>query len=115
MRTFLKGLLFGAGIGGTTGLFFAPKKGKELQKQMETYMTEIVAASKDTQTALSATQKKSEHTILLAEELLGTFQKGLQQDIEAFNFQTKPRMTRIQQQTATLKQHLATAKQNFTH
>lgn len=104
--SFLKGLLFGGTLGGLGGLFFAPRKGSETQEKwaepIEKTIQEGQAFTNDYQEVMANLAK----TQGLSEILLPHFQKEIKKEVEAFKFQTTPRITRINEHLKTLQQHL---------
>ena len=105
MKNFLKGLLFGATVGGAGGLLFAPRSGKETQKYIETEITEVKTSVKNVKDNLEQVQHATQQLQETLGETIPTLQTGIQKDLDAFQFQAAPRIARLNQQIATLKEH----------
>ncbi len=108
MKQFIKGLFVGGTIGGVGGLLFAPRKGSDTLKIWEEPIKET---AKTTQTVKEDYETVSDK---LAKTTLPTFQKSLEEDLRAFQFQAKPRINRIIEQLTLLQQHLENSPLNKT-
>lgn len=113
MKSFFKGLLFGAGLGGSLGIFFAPKKGKELQNQIDQYVVDVTDSTKTFKNHVEEFQKNVKETSELVAQMIPTVSQAIQKDIDAFKFQAEPRIKRIEEQRTILSQHVQEAKQKF--
>lgn len=113
MRDFVKGLFFGAGIGGVTGLLFAPKKGTVLQKELREYVVDSKDHFEETKADLDQVKQQVERTKHAIDHLVPQTTKAFHKDLDAFEFQLTPRIERVNEQVSTLQQHLAEAKAKF--
>ncbi len=105
--SFIKGLLFGATVGGVGGLLMAPRSGKETQQMVETYIDDVTESTKEFNDSLQNFQQALAQTQQTVEETIPYFTKSLQKDIEAFKFQAEPRLARINEQVEEMNQHIA--------
>ena len=114
MKGFLKGLLFGATVGGAGGLLFAPRSGKETQQSLETELTEVKTSVTNVKNSLDYVQQATQNLQQTLNESVPELQKGIKKDLDAFQFQTAPRIARLTKQITTLQEHLApfTSKQD---
>ncbi len=113
MKDFVKGLFFGAGIGGVSGLLFAPKKGKVLQKELHEYVVDAKDYFEETKSDLDVVKAQIATTKQTVDHLVPQTTKAFQKDLNAFEFQITPRIERVNEQVSTLQQHLAEAKAKF--
>lgn len=104
-KSFIKGLLLGGTLGGIGGLLFAPRKGSEtLEKWTEPIQLtaeEIQKVQEDYQAVIENVSKTQE----LSAEVLPAFQKSLEADLRAFQFQAEPRIARINEHLKRIQQH----------
>lgn len=107
MNDFIKGLLFGATVGGAGGLLLAPRSGKETQKMVENYVDDTTEATKELNESLQHFRKAVEDTQQVIEETIPAVKVSLQKDIDAFKFQAEPRVERINEQVEQLQGHIA--------
>jgi Gas vesicle protein len=107
MKGFLKGLLFGATVGGASGLLFAPRSGKETQKYLETEITEVKTSVNNVKDSFEQVQQATQTLQETLNETVPYLQNGIKKDLDAFQFQTAPRIARLTKQIATLQEHLA--------
>lgn len=115
MTSFLKGLVFGAGVGGSLGLLFAPKKGKDLQQQIDTYVVDVTESTKEFKEHVAHLQSTVKETSDLVAQTVPVVSQAIKKDIDAFQFQAEPRIKRINDQKALLSQHLQEAKQKLAN
>ncbi len=108
MSNFVKGLFFGATVGGIGGLLMAPRSGKETQKMVEDYIDDTTDATKEFNQSLQNFRQAVAQTQQTVEETIPFVVKSLQKDIEAFKFQAEPRIARINEQVADMQNHIAT-------
>ncbi|MHC5268479.1 YtxH domain-containing protein [Enterococcus sp. LJL98] len=109
---FFKGLLFGSTLGGIGGLLFAPRKGAETLEKWSEPIEIIREDSQTLQKDYQAVKQNLAKTQALSTTLLPQFQKELEKEIDAFKFQSAPRITRINEQLNVLQQHLAASPLN---
>ncbi|WP_207871793.1 hypothetical protein DOK78_000190 [Enterococcus sp. DIV2402] len=105
--SFIKGLLFGATVGGVSGLLMAPRSGKETQQMVETYIDDVTESTKEFNESLQNFQQALAQTQKTVEETIPYFTKSLQKDVEAFKFQAAPRLARINEQVEEMNQYIA--------
>jgi len=108
MINFIKGLVFGATVGGAGGLLMAPRSGKETQQMIETYLEDASEATKAFNSSLKNFREAVEKTQQTIEETVPFVKTSLQKDIEAFKFQAEPRIERIHEQMEQIQNHIAT-------
>lgn len=108
MFNFIKGLLFGAAVGGAGGLLMAPRSGKETQKMVEVYIDDVTDATKEFNGKLQNFQEAVSHTQETLQETIPVITTSLNKSIEAFKFQAEPRIDRITEQVEQLQGHIAT-------
>lgn len=108
-RHFFKGLLFGASIGAGLSYFTGTKDGKETTNYLKDEFTDIKNKVTDVQEKKQQVDASLVHTLNTANTLLPTFEKDLKKDLEAFQFQAEPRITRIEEQLQKIKGHFQTS------
>lgn len=108
MKNFIKGLVFGAAVGGAGGLLMAPRSGKETQIMVENYLDDTADATKEFNESLQNFRKAVEQTQHTIEETVPFVKTSLQKDIAAFTFQAEPRIARINEKVEQLQDHIAT-------
>ncbi|MGX7030744.1 YtxH domain-containing protein [Vagococcus zengguangii] len=117
MAKFSKGILFGSLIGGALGLLYAPKSGKDLRQkfssdvnQSKDNMVNAIDTSvqnvNEMQQSLTDLNQSLANFKAVAQETLPKIASETKETIEAFKFQSKPRIKEIKQTTEQIKQHL---------
>lgn len=99
IKNFLKGLLFGAAVGGTSGLLLAPKSGKETRDSFTNGIEELTEATHTVTEDLADFRDSLVQLKETANTLLPAFQADIKQDLQDFQFQAEPRLKQIQAQT----------------
>ena len=112
MKQFIKGLFVGGTIGGVGGLLFAPRKGSDTLKIWEEPIKETAKTIQTVKEDYETVNDKLAKTQEIAKTTLPTFQKSLEEDLRAFQFQAKPRINRINEQLPLLQQHLENSPLN---
>ena len=114
MKQFIKGLFVGGTIGGVGGLLFAPRKGSDTLKIWEEPIKETPKTIQTVKEDYETVNDKLAKTQEIAKTTLPAFQKSLEEDLRAFQFQAKPRINRINEQVTLLQQHLENSTLNKT-
>ncbi len=104
MKGFLKGLLFGSLVGGTAGLFFAPRSGNETRKKLKKEIDEAAELNEALDESLKNFQESLTAVKQTAEELLVPFLDETDKAVRDFQFQAEPRIKQIEQQIEKLNQ-----------
>ncbi|KAF1304579.1 YtxH domain-containing protein [Candidatus Enterococcus willemsii] len=108
MSNFIKGLAFGAAVGGASGLLFAPRSGKETQQMVETYIDDVTDATKEFNESLQNFQQAVRETQKTVQATAPIVSTSIKKSVEAFKFQAEPRVARINEQVEQLQNHIAT-------
>ena len=103
MKQFIKGLFVGGTIGGVGGLLFAPRKGSDTLKIWEEPIKETAKTIQTVKEDYETVNDKLAKTQEIAKTTLPAFQKSLEEDLRAFQFQAKPRINRINEQLTLLQ------------
>ena len=114
MKQFIKGLFVGGTIGGVGGLLFAPRKGSDTLKIWEEPIKETAKTIQTVKEDYETVNDKLAKTQEIAKTTLPAFQKSLEEDLRAFQFQAKPRINRINEQVTLLQQYLENSPLNKT-
>ncbi len=114
IRNFIKGLLFGATLGGAGGLLMAPQSGKATQKQVTSYVEDLTEATSTVKDSVAHLNQAVTQTQTAVEESIPFIKTSLQKDIAAFKFQADPRMARIKEQVAQLQSDLGSQEKTET-
>lgn len=110
LKNFLKGLAVGSVIGGTLGLLFAPRSGKETRKKITDEVDDSTRLVNELQEGVENFNRSLENLKQTASETLPAFQKEMEQTLRRFQFQTEPRLKEIKNSIDTLNQHLINEK-----
>ncbi|HIY58165.1 MAG TPA: YtxH domain-containing protein [Candidatus Tetragenococcus pullicola] len=100
---FIKGLLFGATVGGAGGFLLAPQSGKETQKKASVYLNELTDATLEVNESITDLRQAVSQTQTAIEDTIPFVKTSIQKDIDAFKFQAEPRMQRVNEQIDQLK------------
>lgn len=106
IKNFLKGLIFGAAVGVTSGLLFAPRSGNETRKKLITEVDEATALTNELNNSFNHFKHALVETKETANSVIPAFQNAMKKDIENFKFQAEPRIAQIQEQVEKLSQEL---------
>ena len=116
MAKFSKGILLGSLIGGALGLLYAPKSGKDLRQKFssdvkqskENMVHELETSAQDVnemQQGLTDLNQSLTNFKTVAQEILPQIVKETNETIEAFKFQTTPRLDEIKKTSQQIKEH----------
>lgn len=98
MKKFLRGLLFGAGVGSVAGLFLAPKKGEATRDQLIEDTRGIVQQADELNDVLGDFKRSLQEVLGNVKTMVPEVQKDITDEIEDFKFQAEPRIQQIQEQ-----------------
>ncbi|AXY26004.1 hypothetical protein CL176_08325 [Suicoccus acidiformans] len=113
MAQFVKGLFWGAAIGGLIGLLNAPRKGSQTRENFKAFIDQTTDDVNDVRYKVDnlslAVQK-------LASEGSQSFKEasdGVRMSLKHFNEEAEPRIRRVKDQTEVLTEHLKEAQASF--
>lgn len=106
MGKFSKGILFGAFIGAASGLLLAPRSGKATRQKLIDELDDYSDLKKDFTDKLDQFKESAATLQAAVDTYVDPFINGLNQEIENFAFQTKPRVSQIQEQVEKLQSEL---------
>lgn len=107
---FVKGLVFGATVGGTLGLLFAPRSGNATRQKLTKNLDDATQTTKELDTSLKRFQESLVHLKRTSQELLPTFKEETDKSLADFQFQATPRVDAIRRQSEKIKQDLTIEK-----
>ena len=97
-KKLVKGLVFGAIVGGSAALLLAPRSGKETQKVVSKKINETVKLFTDVKNSAEDVQLNAAHLNYLADTLVPEFIDGTEKSVERFKFKSKHRIADIKKQ-----------------
>lgn len=97
-KKLVKGLVFGAFVGGTTALLLAPRSGKETQKIITDKVDETIKLFTDVKQGVDEVQLNAAHVTYLADSLIPDFVEGTEKSVEKFKFKSKHRISDLKAQ-----------------
>ncbi|MDH6365565.1 gas vesicle protein [Enterococcus sp. PF1-24] len=106
LKNFSKGLLFGALVGGTSGLLLAPRSGKDTRHKMKNELEEMTELTLEINDGINHLKDAVVATVATTQTVLPSFSEDLQKTLRSYQFQAEPRLAQINEQVATLKSHL---------
>ena len=110
MSKFLKGCIFGSGIGGAVALLNNPRSGKEnreiLSKQIQEVTQDVTVISTGKATLERGIKEIQEVIVPQTMEVVNS----IQEEVAKFQLENKPRFRRIQEKIQTLQTHLKEMK-----
>lgn len=106
MNSFFKGLGFGITSGGILGLLFAPMKGSELRKSINDFADTTEEDVKQITANFKQTKKKAQDLLQTKEQLLIPTSQGFKKSIADYQFQSKPRIKKIQLQIDKIQKNM---------
>lgn len=106
IKNFTKGLLFGATLGGTLGILFAPKSGKDLQRDLTQEVDEATEISMDLNRSLQNFNRSVMNLKLTAENTIPAFKEDMEKRLTHFQFEAEPRVKEIQQSVSDIQNQL---------
>ena len=89
IKNFTKGLLFGATLGGTLGILFAPKSGKDLQRDLTQEVDEATEISMDLNRSLQNFNRSVMNLKLTAENTIPSFKEDMEKRLTRFQFEAR--------------------------
>lgn len=106
IKNFTKGLLFGATLGGTLGILFAPKSGKDLQRDLTQEVDEATEISMDLNRSLQNFNRSVMNLKLTAENTIPAFKEDMEKRLTRFQFEAEHRVKEIQQSVSDIQNQL---------
>ena len=103
---FIKGLAFGAVVGGVAGLLLAPRSGNETRRKLIDEVDEATDLTYDLSDSLKAFQDSLITLKSTAVEVLPTFKEETQKPVASYKFKAEPRLAEITKQVEQINQHL---------
>lgn len=106
IKNFVKGILFGAVAGTVGGLLLAPRSGNETRRKIIAEIDETTDLTMEVNDSLNHFKNALDNLVETAQELIPPFQKGIEKDVTAFQFQTAPRLEKINEHLEGMNAHL---------
>ena len=110
IKKFIKGLAFGAAVGGAAGLLLAPRSGRSSREKLVSGVDEATELTNNLSSSLANFQSSLTHLKATAQELLPPFQAETEKLLTDYKFQAEPRVAAIQDQIKEIQQELDALK-----
>lgn len=109
---FIKGLAFGAVVGGAIGLLVAPRSGNETRRKLIDEVDEATDLTYDLSDSLNAFQASLATLKSTAAQVLPTFKEDTQKSVATYKFKAEPRIAEITKQMEKINQQLEKNENN---